>query len=171
MRLTLLIDSTANKVVLAEADKDFVDFLFDVLSLSVGTVMQLLEKKDMAGCLGDLYRGAEALNQGYLLPQVTKDLLLKQRSPVDVPLLSLKPMSLSLMEPHVKEISSLTEKDVEVGLNELPVIFKGIGNIGSISQNSIRAYYCFPGQEDGVLIFSHPPCFTGGKFSCTLRAL
>ena len=68
MKLKLLIDSKANKVVFVEADKDFVDFLFGMLSLSLSAVVQLGKVNGMAGCLGDLYASAEALTQEYLVP-------------------------------------------------------------------------------------------------------
>ncbi|KAL7612601.1 hypothetical protein Lser_V15G08701 [Lactuca serriola] len=45
--LKLLIDTKAKKVLFAEANKQFVDFLFHVLSLPIGTVIKLLNKTSM----------------------------------------------------------------------------------------------------------------------------
>ncbi|KAL1205783.1 hypothetical protein V5N11_029325 [Cardamine amara subsp. amara] len=42
--LKLLVDEKRNKVVLAEADQDFVDVLFGLLTLPMGTIAGLLEK-------------------------------------------------------------------------------------------------------------------------------
>ncbi|KAF2321307.1 hypothetical protein GH714_038564 [Hevea brasiliensis] len=45
VNLKLLIDKKTNKVLFAEAEKDFVDFLFILLSLPVGTVIRLLKNQ------------------------------------------------------------------------------------------------------------------------------
>ncbi|KAG2311998.1 hypothetical protein Bca52824_023555 [Brassica carinata] len=42
--LILLIGEEKNKVVLAEAGKDFVDVLCSILTLPMGTIVSLLEK-------------------------------------------------------------------------------------------------------------------------------
>ncbi|CAL9025455.1 unnamed protein product [Prunus brigantina] len=66
-----------NKVLFAESGKDFVDFLFiTFLSLPVGTVIKLLSKKCMVGCLGKLYDSLENLDNTYLQPNLNKDVLL-----------------------------------------------------------------------------------------------
>ncbi|KAK8576822.1 hypothetical protein V6N13_121822 [Hibiscus sabdariffa] len=56
VRLKLLIDRKAKRVVCAEAGKDFVDFLFNILLLPVATITRLLTKQNMVGCLGNLYQ-------------------------------------------------------------------------------------------------------------------
>ncbi|KAG6760273.1 hypothetical protein POTOM_036780 [Populus tomentosa] len=68
MSLKVLIDSKHNKVVFAEAGKDFVDFLLNLLALPLGTVIQLLTKSTMIGCIASLYGSLEKLDessQGY----------------------------------------------------------------------------------------------------------
>lgn len=77
MSLKLLVDTNAQKVLFAEARKEFVDFLFHIFSLPLGTVVNLLTKKGMVGCLGDLSESIEALNSDCLQPNVTKDSVLK----------------------------------------------------------------------------------------------
>ncbi|KAJ0044752.1 hypothetical protein Pint_06218 [Pistacia integerrima] len=47
--LKLIIEKKDNKVLFAEAGKDFVDFLFYLLSLPVGTIIKLLTKNKMVG--------------------------------------------------------------------------------------------------------------------------
>ena len=42
VKLTLIIEKRANKVIIAEAKKDFVDFLFNLLSLPISTVIRLV---------------------------------------------------------------------------------------------------------------------------------
>ncbi|KAJ9160043.1 hypothetical protein P3X46_025481 [Hevea brasiliensis] len=82
VRLKLLIDKKANKVLFAEAGKDFVDFLFTLLSLPVGTVIRLLKKPAMVGCIGNLYESLENLNEAYIQPNQSKDSLLKPTVPL-----------------------------------------------------------------------------------------
>ncbi|KAL8193021.1 hypothetical protein R6Q57_027469 [Mikania cordata] len=50
--LKLLIDVKSKKVLFAEASKEFVDFLFHILSLPVGTVIKLLRKNSMIANYG-----------------------------------------------------------------------------------------------------------------------
>ena len=76
--LKLLIDSKHNKVVFAEAGKDFVDFLLSLLALPVGTVIRLLTKSTMIGCIANLYGSLEKLDESYLQPNQNKDSILKQ---------------------------------------------------------------------------------------------
>ncbi|KAG6760270.1 hypothetical protein POTOM_036777 [Populus tomentosa] len=76
--LKLLIDSKHNKVVFAEAGKDFVDFLLSLLALPVGTVIRLLTKSTMIGCIANLYGSLEKLDESYMQPNQNKDSILKQ---------------------------------------------------------------------------------------------
>ncbi|KAK5795255.1 hypothetical protein PVK06_036513 [Gossypium arboreum] len=89
--LKLLIDTKGKRVLYAEAGKDFVDFLFNILLLPVGTVIRLLAKEGMVGCLANLYKSVENLGDTYLLPTTNKDTLLKPKYSsslaADVPLL------------------------------------------------------------------------------------
>ncbi|MBA0871003.1 hypothetical protein Goshw_019921, partial [Gossypium schwendimanii] len=75
--LKLLVESTSQRVLFAEAGKDFVDFLFNILSFPVGTVIWLLKKQEMVGCLGNLYDSLETMNYTYIQPTANKDTLLK----------------------------------------------------------------------------------------------
>ncbi|KAK6144355.1 hypothetical protein DH2020_021175 [Rehmannia glutinosa] len=89
--LKLLIDTHGKRVLFAEAGKDFIDFLFRILSLPVGTIINLLRKQEMVGSLANLYQSIENLNDSYIQPNQTKDALLKPVSPVSgsVPLLAI----------------------------------------------------------------------------------
>ncbi|CAK7325623.1 unnamed protein product [Dovyalis caffra] len=82
--LKLLIDGKRNKVVFAEAGKEFVDFLLNLLALPVGTVIRLLTKETMVGCVANLYESLEKLNESYLQPNQNKDSLLKPTIPTQV---------------------------------------------------------------------------------------
>ncbi|KAL6326756.1 hypothetical protein AAG906_010931 [Vitis piasezkii] len=81
MNLKLLINTEDNKVVFAEAEKDFIDFLFNLLTLPIGTIVGFLPKEGMVGCLGNLYDSIENLSQTYIMPNQDKDSLLKPNAP------------------------------------------------------------------------------------------
>uniref|UniRef100_A0A5B6YHF3 DUF674 domain-containing protein n=1 Tax=Davidia involucrata TaxID=16924 RepID=A0A5B6YHF3_DAVIN len=97
--LKLLIDTKGDRVLFAEAGKDFVDFLFHILSLPVGTVVRLLSKESMVGCLGGLYGSIENLSETYIQPNQTKDSVLMPKSPHSAP-------EVPLLLPHEGESSS-----------------------------------------------------------------
>ncbi|KAH7841065.1 hypothetical protein Vadar_025117 [Vaccinium darrowii] len=91
--LKLLIDTKAKRVLFAEAGKDFVDFLFNLLQLPVGTVVRLLSEQTMVGTLGNLYESIENMNETYFQSNQTKDSVLKPKAPfsaTQVPLLSIE---------------------------------------------------------------------------------
>jgi len=92
--IKLLIDTKAKRVLFAEARKDFVDFLFNILHLPVGVVVRLLTKQTTVGSLGNLYESIENLSETYFQSkQITKDYVLKPKAPFSarqVPLLSIE---------------------------------------------------------------------------------
>ncbi|GKU91848.1 hypothetical protein SLEP1_g5662 [Rubroshorea leprosula] len=78
LSLKLLVDTKGHRVLFAEADKEFVDFLFNLLSLPIGWVITILSKQGMDGSLGKLYDSVEALGDTYKqASQVALDALLK----------------------------------------------------------------------------------------------
>ncbi|XP_031096477.1 uncharacterized protein LOC116000527 [Ipomoea triloba] len=89
--LKLLIDSKARRVLFAEADKSFVDFLFHLLSFPLGSVIKLVSENSMVGSLGNLYSSIQNLSDTYLQPDANRDVLLNPKAPPilssDVPLL------------------------------------------------------------------------------------
>ncbi|EYU36132.1 hypothetical protein ABFS82_14G238800 [Erythranthe guttata] len=86
-RLKLLIDTKGKRVLYAEAGKEFADFLFQILSLPLATIVSLLRKRDTFGSLTNLYESMENLNDSYMQYTGTKDSTLKPVPPVNVPLL------------------------------------------------------------------------------------
>ncbi|XP_058182416.1 uncharacterized protein LOC131300535 [Rhododendron vialii] len=74
--LKLLVDTKNNRVLFAEAGKDFVNFLFTLLSLPVSTVVRLLTARNMVGSLGNLYDSVENLSDTYMQPNSTEASLL-----------------------------------------------------------------------------------------------
>ncbi|XP_052295760.1 uncharacterized protein LOC102625559 isoform X5 [Citrus sinensis] len=78
VKLKLMIDKRANKVLFAEAEKDFVDILFNVLYMPLGSVARLVTDAGLGGCTGSqLYRSLENLPEDYLIHHQTKVELLK----------------------------------------------------------------------------------------------
>ncbi|KAI0516446.1 hypothetical protein KFK09_009121 [Dendrobium nobile] len=78
--LKLLIDVRSNKVLFGEAGKDFVDFLFSLLTLPLGSVIKLLSPATMIGSLGKLYQSVENLNEIYLAANKYKASLLQPKA-------------------------------------------------------------------------------------------
>ncbi|KAG5602316.1 hypothetical protein H5410_033686 [Solanum commersonii] len=80
LSIKLLIDSKAKKVVIAEVEKNFVDFLFHILSLPIGKVTKLLKERGMNGCFHNIYESVENLNNSYM--KESKDMIVKPECPV-----------------------------------------------------------------------------------------
>ncbi|KAL2485646.1 Protein of unknown function (DUF674) [Abeliophyllum distichum] len=95
--LKLLIDTKGKRVLFAEASKDFVDFIFHIVSLPVATVIRLLGRQGMVGSLGNLYDSIENLNDEYIRQdQNFKDILLKPTAPNPI-----TPVPLLLLNDHI----------------------------------------------------------------------
>ena len=86
MSLKLLIDAKRNKVIFAEAGKDFVDFLLGLLALPRGSVIRLLTKSTTIGCISSLYGSLEKLDESYLQPNQNKDSILKPTTTTQSPI-------------------------------------------------------------------------------------
>ncbi|TXG49680.1 hypothetical protein EZV62_025555 [Acer yangbiense] len=82
IKLKLFIDTDAEKVIFAEAGKDFVDFLIYLVSLPVATVFSLLKEKTMVGSFGHICESIENLSQDYLQPDQNKNSLLNPKAPI-----------------------------------------------------------------------------------------
>ncbi|XP_078182172.1 uncharacterized protein LOC144575800 [Carex rostrata] len=76
LKLKLLIEKESQKVLFAETGKDVVDFLFSLLAMPIGSVIKLITKESMTGCLGATYGSLEQLDNTYLLSTQTKSHLL-----------------------------------------------------------------------------------------------
>ncbi|ESQ28206.1 hypothetical protein EUTSA_v10019708mg, partial [Eutrema salsugineum] len=79
--LKVLIDDKRNKVVFAEADQDFVDVLFSLLTLPMGKIVRLLEnhkslKTDVLGCFKNLHRSVADMGNDHFETNAWKSMLL-----------------------------------------------------------------------------------------------
>jgi len=80
--LKLLVNKDTNKVLFAEAEKDFADVLFSFLTLPLGTIARLVEKESRIGSvtlgsLNSLYHCVEDLDEGCLGTSIRKEMLLQ----------------------------------------------------------------------------------------------
>ncbi|KAI3731074.1 hypothetical protein L1987_62257 [Smallanthus sonchifolius] len=74
MSLKLLVHKEGSRVLFAEVPKEFVDFLFHIFSLPLGTLIdQFLGSEQMVGCLGKLKDSIECLHENYLQPGIEMD--------------------------------------------------------------------------------------------------
>ncbi|KAM0043259.1 hypothetical protein Hdeb2414_s0010g00339161 [Helianthus debilis subsp. tardiflorus] len=73
MSLKLLVDKRGPRVLFAEVPKEFVDFLFHLFSLPLGTLIELIGSNQMVGCLGKLKDSVESFNGNYLQPGIKKN--------------------------------------------------------------------------------------------------
>ncbi|PNX56665.1 hypothetical protein L195_g058319, partial [Trifolium pratense] len=81
--LKLLVNKDTNKVLFAEAGKEFVDALFSFLTFPLGTIARLVEKESSMGsltigCLNSLYHCVEDLEaEACLGTRMSKEMLLQ----------------------------------------------------------------------------------------------
>ncbi|XP_034705090.1 uncharacterized protein LOC117929012 isoform X2 [Vitis riparia] len=149
MNLKLLINTEDNKVVFAEAEKDFIDFLFNLLTLPIGTIVGFLPE----ACLGGLHKSVKKLEGAYLQPNQSSDSPLKLNTPAYAILpffnpsssrsndhvqgftymvtddLSITPMSLTatmalFKKCNIEEVNVLEEKVVTIGFDEALQLLK-----------------------------------------------
>ncbi|KAH0450188.1 hypothetical protein IEQ34_020880 [Dendrobium chrysotoxum] len=74
--LELIIDPQNSKVICASAGKGFIDFIFSLLKLPLGTVIKLFSPQFKIGSLGKLYESVKNLGQGYFITNRAKSSLL-----------------------------------------------------------------------------------------------
>ncbi|KEH23013.1 DUF674 family protein [Medicago truncatula] len=85
VKLKLLVNEESNKVVFAEAGKEFVDILCSFLTMPLGTVARLMQKDSSmgpvsVGCLNSLYQTVKDLNKECLWKDSDKEMLLQPKN-------------------------------------------------------------------------------------------
>lgn len=63
LKLKLVVDEKKNRVMYAEADKEFVEVLFSCLLLPMGMIIRLANKRSEIGCMDELFRSVEKLDE------------------------------------------------------------------------------------------------------------
>ncbi|MCI24776.1 DUF674 family protein, partial [Trifolium medium] len=121
LTMKLLIDTKNEKVLFAEASKTVVDFLFHILTLPLATVVKLISKNGMVGSIENLYQSFQDLNETYMHPQQSKDLLLNPTAAISsnefcnlFPTIHNKPMNSS----HFLIMAELDKEDDEEDQDE-----------------------------------------------------
>ncbi|XP_060201989.1 uncharacterized protein LOC132630436 [Lycium barbarum] len=85
--LKLLVDDKKNKVIAAEANRDFVDILLSFLAFPIGTIIRLTNSHPMSKtspiciCMNNLYQSVENLGVKHLWTENCKSVLLNPRNP------------------------------------------------------------------------------------------
>ncbi|XP_020672022.1 uncharacterized protein LOC110092032 isoform X1 [Dendrobium catenatum] len=74
--LELIIDPQNSKVICASAQKEFIDFIFSLLKLPLGTVIKLFSPQSKIGSLGKLYQSVKNLDQVNFVTNRAKSSLL-----------------------------------------------------------------------------------------------
>src|SRR4051812_15304959 len=80
--LKLVLNEKGDKVLFAEAGKDFVDILCSFLTMPLGTIVRLVEKESSIGpvtlgCLNSLYQSVFDFDEGCLSSDKIKQVLLE----------------------------------------------------------------------------------------------
>ncbi|XP_059648238.1 uncharacterized protein LOC132294410 isoform X1 [Cornus florida] len=87
LSLKILVDEETNRVVFAESNNDFVDVLFSLMTMPIGTIIRLSHEqasKWEIGCLNNLYESIENFDDKLLQPVECKDMLLRPRSAAEI---------------------------------------------------------------------------------------
>ncbi|GJY31327.1 hypothetical protein Tco_0414822 [Tanacetum coccineum] len=93
MSLKLLCDKKGQRVLFAEAPKEFVDFIFHIFSLPLGTLIEFIGSEQMVGCLGKLKDSIESFHGTYLQPGVKKDNIFNPKTPFNGPVIIAHPVA------------------------------------------------------------------------------
>uniref|UniRef100_A0A5B6YIM7 DUF674 family protein n=1 Tax=Davidia involucrata TaxID=16924 RepID=A0A5B6YIM7_DAVIN len=91
--LKALVDKGNNRIIFAESDADFVDVLFSLLTMPMGTVIRLTRNQPptrVIGCMNNLYESVENLDVQCLHTEACKTMLLHPRNDAETHCRSLK---------------------------------------------------------------------------------
>ncbi|KAL0759169.1 hypothetical protein Bca101_075319 [Brassica carinata] len=128
--LRFLIDEEKNRVVLAEAGKDFVDVLCGILTLPMGTIASLLEKhknpqSSIVGCFHNLHRSVSIMDDDNFQTQACKNLLMHPKSMKEAQCRQLK-------------TSSIITDDMKVALNSMGLVLNILNDRGYSGFDKLR---------------------------------
>ncbi|GMN23907.1 hypothetical protein TIFTF001_000337 [Ficus carica] len=79
MSIKLIVSKSKNMVCYAEAKKDFVDFLFSFLTVPLGHVVKQINHGNLKGCLDQLYKSVQELDEQVFKSNNHKDILLRPK--------------------------------------------------------------------------------------------
>ncbi|KAF5794796.1 hypothetical protein HanXRQr2_Chr08g0332151 [Helianthus annuus] len=82
--LKLLVDTKGPRVLFAEVPKEFVDFLFNIFSLPLSTLIEILGSKQMVGSLGKLKDSIQSFHENYLQPGIKMEDIFNHKTAFNV---------------------------------------------------------------------------------------
>ncbi|XP_058199575.1 uncharacterized protein LOC131314748 [Rhododendron vialii] len=156
IRLKLLVDMKSRTVFFAEAGKDFVDFLFGILELPLGSVLGLARStgKTGTGSWAKVYESVKNMDEGYMQSSNTRKSLLEPKIPAYTetkPAALLKQLAYpnhldrgSRPDGHVKGVATymvmddLTVKPVSTISSISLLNSMGIQNFGSLEEKTVE---------------------------------
>lgn len=62
MDVKLVRSKSHKKIIFAEANEDFIDFMFSMLSIPLGSILKLLDGNSFIGCVDNLYKSVQTLD-------------------------------------------------------------------------------------------------------------
>jgi len=75
LKLKITVSKSQNKILFAEAEGDFVDFLFSFLTIPLGSIINLMSGKSSLGSIDNLYRSVKDLNSSWFIGSAKSSLL------------------------------------------------------------------------------------------------
>ncbi|KAI9080100.1 hypothetical protein K1719_037916 [Acacia pycnantha] len=108
--LRIIVSKSKNKIMYAEAEEDFADFLFSFLSMPLGSTLKLLDGNVNLGSMHNLYKSVKGLNPSWFRRY-------RSKCPLFSPLLDLKVASQNGCKKQpldVREEESLSFQNVKL---------------------------------------------------------
>ncbi|RDX67236.1 hypothetical protein CR513_53914, partial [Mucuna pruriens] len=75
VKIKVTVSKSQNKILFAEAEGDFVDFLFSFLTTPLGSIMKLRNGELSLGCIDNLYTSVKNLNSSWFIGSSNEFLL------------------------------------------------------------------------------------------------
>ncbi|KAK3160378.1 hypothetical protein QOZ80_1BG0058730 [Eleusine coracana subsp. coracana] len=78
MKMKLLIDTVAQRVLFAEAGKDVIDFIFGILAMPMSAILKLVadDDADAFGSVPNVYASVEKMDDAHMQCKNARDVLL-----------------------------------------------------------------------------------------------
>ncbi|XP_027905996.1 uncharacterized protein LOC114165613 [Vigna unguiculata] len=75
VEMKVMVSKSKNKILFAEAEGDFVDFLVSFLTIPIGSIMKVMKGKLCLGSIGNLYTSVKDLNPSWFVGSSNESLL------------------------------------------------------------------------------------------------
>ena len=114
--LKVIVRKSRKKIFYAEAEEDFVDFIFSFLTAPIGSILKLLDGNSSLGCMDNLYKSVKDLNSSWFI----------------------RPLGIPLLDPQVAPQFGLRHRPLQLYEQGTPTYWFGIGYVngnGVISKN------------------------------------